>query len=426
MRTQVAGVVLAAGAGSRYGMPKVLASEGRWLRAAVAALHGGGCEEVVVVLGAAIVDVPAPARAVVAHDWADGLSASLRAGISAIELGSADYAVLITVDTPDITAAAVRRVLAAARMSPSGLARAGYGQRPGHPVVVARRHWNQLVDRSVGDEGGRAFLRGRSDVAWVDCSDLATGADIDVNPAVYPAGSGRHDTVKITVIGASGLIGSKVVALLTSQGHEVVGASRDTGADVLTGAGLADALAGANVLVDVVNSPSFEDDPVMNFFTTSATNLAAAARKAGVGHYVALSIVGLDGLPDSGYMRAKVAQEKVITDSGLPYTLVRATQFAEFADGITESLIVGDEVRVPDALIQPIAASQVAAEVARAAVAEPLNDFVNIGGPEKISFEQMARDALARKGDGTKTVVVDPDAKYFGTALEQRSLVTPD
>jgi uncharacterized protein YbjT (DUF2867 family) len=321
----------------------------------------------------------------------------------------------------------VRRVLAAARTSPSGLARAGYGRRPGHPVVVARRHWKELVERSVGDEGGRAFLRDRSDVGWVDCADLATGADIDANPAIYTAGSGRHDPVKITVIGASGLIGTKVVDLLTAQGHEVVGASRDSGADVLTGEGLGEALAGANVLVDVVNSPSFEDDAVMNFFTTSTTNLVAAAKDARVGHYVALSIVGVDGLPDSGYLRAKVAQEKLLTESGLPYTIVRATQFAEFADAITESMVVGDEVRVPDALIQPIAADQVASEVARAAAAaDPLNDFVNIGGPDKISFEQMARDALARKGDDTKSVVVDPNAKYFGTALEQRSLVTPD
>ena len=232
--------------------------------------------------------------------------------------------------------------------------------------------------------------------------------------------------MKITVIGASGLIGTKVTALLASAGHEVVGASRNSGADVLTGEGLGEALADADVLIDVVNSPSFEDDPVMEFFTKSTTNLVTAAKSAGVGHYVALSIVGLDGLPDSGYMRAKVAQEKLITESSLLYTIVRATQFAEFADAITESMIVGDEVHVPDALIQPIAADQVASEVARAAVAEPLNAFVNIGGPEKISFEQMARDALARKGDDTKTVVVDPEVGYFGTALDKRSLVTPD
>ncbi len=136
-------------------------------------------------------------------------------------------------------------------------------------------------------------------------------------------------------------------------------------------------------MIDVLNSPDFSDGPVMNFFTTSTTNLVAAAKKAGVGHYVALSIVGIDGLPESGYLRAKVAQEKIITESGLPYTLVRATQFAEFTDQITDSLVVGDEVHVPDALIQPIKADQVAADVARAAVAAPLNDFVNIGGPEE-------------------------------------------
>ena len=231
--------------------------------------------------------------------------------------------------------------------------------------------------------------------------------------------------MKITVIGASGLIGTKVVDLLTAEGHEVVAASRSSGVDVLTGDGLAAALAAANALVDVTNSPSFDDDPVMEFFTTSTTNLVAAANAAGVGHYVALSIVGVDGLPDSGYMRAKVVQEQIITESGLPYTIVRATQFAEFTDAITDSMTVGDEVRVPDALIQPVAADQVAAEVARAAAAEPLGGIVNIGGPEKISFERMARDVLARRGDD-KTVVVDPEAGYFGTLLAERSLVTPD
>ena len=231
--------------------------------------------------------------------------------------------------------------------------------------------------------------------------------------------------MKITVVGASGLIGTKVVGLLEAEGHDVVAASRSSGVDVLTGDGLADALSGANVLVDLLNSPSFDDDPVMEFFTASATNLVAAARAAGVSHYVALSIVGVDGLPDSGYMRAKVMQENIITESGLPYTMLRATQFAEFTDGITDSMIVGDEVRVPDALIQPIAADEVAATVARAAVAGPLDGVANIGGPDKISFEQMARDVLARRGDD-KSVVIDPKARYFGTQLAERSLVTPD
>jgi len=230
--------------------------------------------------------------------------------------------------------------------------------------------------------------------------------------------------MKITVIGASGLIGAKVVELLRAEGHEVVAAARNTGIDVLTGKGLDEALTASAALVDVTNSPSFEDGPVLEFFTKATTNVVAAARNAGVGQYVVLSIVGVDGLPRSGYMRAKVAQEKLLTESGLPYTIVRATQFAEFTDAITGSMTAGDEVRVPDALIQPIAADQVASEVARAAVSGPVNDVVNIGGPHKISFEQMARESLGRQGDETKTVIVDPDAAYFGTPLQRDSLVT--
>jgi CTP:molybdopterin cytidylyltransferase MocA len=172
-----AGVLLAAGAGTRYGMPKVLAEQGEWLRSGVTALACGGCDDIVVVLGAAIVDVPASARAVIADDWADGLSASLRAGLSAID---ADYAVLLTVDTPDVGADVVRRVLDAARSSPSGLARARYGDRPGHPVVIARRHWLQLLETLSGDEGARPFLGARTDMVAVDCADLASGVDIDV------------------------------------------------------------------------------------------------------------------------------------------------------------------------------------------------------------------------------------------------------
>jgi uncharacterized protein YbjT (DUF2867 family) len=232
--------------------------------------------------------------------------------------------------------------------------------------------------------------------------------------------------MKLTVFGASGLIGTKVVELLTAAGHDTVAASRSTGADVLTGEGLADALAGADVLIDVVNSPSFEDEPVLQFFSTAATNLAAAAKTAGVGHYVVLSIVGVDGLPDSGYMRAKVVQEKTIVDSGIPYSAVRATQFYEFAEGITSALVVGDEGRVPDALIQLIAADDVAAEVARVAVGPPLGGIVNIGGPDKISFAEMASAVVAKRGDNL-TVVVDPQATYFGARLDdEHSLVTGD
>lgn len=174
---RAAGVLLAAGAGSRFGMPKVLAERGGWLRAAVAALSGGGCADVVVVLGAAVVDVPAPARSVLAEDWRLGMGASLRTGLTAA--GDADFAVVLTVDTPDIGADVVARVLTAARTAPSGIARATYGGRPGHPVVIARRHWPALLETLHGDEGARAFLAARTDVMAVDCADLATGADID-------------------------------------------------------------------------------------------------------------------------------------------------------------------------------------------------------------------------------------------------------
>jgi nicotine blue oxidoreductase len=174
----VAGVLLAAGAGSRYGMPKVLAEQGKWLQNAVDALDRGGCGDVVVVLGAAVVDVPTPARAVVTGDWADGISASLRAGLAATD--GAQYVVLHLVDTPDVGADVVARVLAAARSAASGLARATYGGRPGHPVVIERRHVAALTETLHGDEGARVFLAGRSDVLAVECGDLATGVDVDV------------------------------------------------------------------------------------------------------------------------------------------------------------------------------------------------------------------------------------------------------
>lgn len=229
--------------------------------------------------------------------------------------------------------------------------------------------------------------------------------------------------MRVVVIGGTGVLGSKVVEKLRQHHHDAVAASPRTGVNTLTGAGLADALRGADVVVDVTNSPSFDDDPVMEFFTTSTTNLVAAARAGAVGHYVAVSIVGCDQLPESGYLRAKVAQEKLIEESELPYSIVRATQFAEFTDAITASMTVGGEVRVPDALIQPIAAADLAAEVARVAERKPLGGIANVGGPDKISFEQMARDVLARQGQ-TKTVVVDPEVGYFGTPLARNSLVT--
>jgi uncharacterized protein YbjT (DUF2867 family) len=231
--------------------------------------------------------------------------------------------------------------------------------------------------------------------------------------------------MKITVLGATGLIGKDVTASLNEAGHQTVAASRSSGADVLTGEGLAQALDGADVLVDVINSPSFDDEPVMQFFTTATRNLVDAAKSANVGHYVALSIVGCDRLPESGYMRAKVVQERTITESGLPYTIVRATQFHEFGEGITDSLTVGDEVRAPDGPIQPIAADEVAAEVARVAQAVPVNGVVNIGGPEKLRFADLANLVVAHRG-GTTAVIVDPSARYFGTLVSDDSLVTGD
>jgi uncharacterized protein YbjT (DUF2867 family) len=228
--------------------------------------------------------------------------------------------------------------------------------------------------------------------------------------------------MKIVVIGGSGILGSKVVEKLKDHGNDAIPASPRTGVNALTGEGLAEVLTDADVVVDVSNSPSFDDDPVMEFFTKSTTNLLAAAKSAGVGHYVAVSIVGCDELPESGYLRAKVAQEKLIQEATVPYSIVRATQFVEFADAITASLAVGDEIHVPDALIQPIAAQDLADEVARVAEGDPLGGIENIGGPVKISFEQLARESLARQGE-SKTVVVDPHACYFGTPLSTNSLV---
>jgi uncharacterized protein YbjT (DUF2867 family) len=228
--------------------------------------------------------------------------------------------------------------------------------------------------------------------------------------------------MKIVVIGGTGVLGSKVVQKLSDRGHDAVAASPRTGVNALTGEGLPYVLTNANVVVDVSNSPSFDDGPVMEFFTKSTANLLVAAKAAGVGHYVAVSIVGADQLPESGYLRAKVAQEKLITESGMPYSIVRATQFAEFTDAIAATMTVGDEVRVPDALIQPIATDDLADEVARVAAGTPLGGIENIGGPDKITFEQMARDVLARNGQ-TKRVVVDPDVGYFGAPLSKDSLV---
>jgi uncharacterized protein YbjT (DUF2867 family) len=228
--------------------------------------------------------------------------------------------------------------------------------------------------------------------------------------------------MKVVVIGGTGLIGSKIVAAFKEEDDEAIAASPDSGVNTLTGEGLAEVLAGAEVVIDVSNSPLFEDEAVMNFFTTATTNLLAAAKDAGVRHYVALSIVGTDGLPDSGYMRAKVAQEKLIDEGSIPYTIVRATQFYEFAKSIADAATQDGVVRLPHVLFQPIAADDVAAAVTEISQRPPANGVVEIGGPKQFRFDDFIRDALAARGD-SRTVEADPEATYFGTALEEGSLV---
>ncbi|MEI5996079.1 SDR family oxidoreductase [Paraburkholderia bengalensis] len=228
--------------------------------------------------------------------------------------------------------------------------------------------------------------------------------------------------MKIVVIGGTGLIGSKTVAILAGQGHELVAASPRNGVNSITGEGLATAMTGAQVVVDLSNSPSFEDSAVLEFFKTSTSNLLAAEEAAGVGHHVALSIVGIERTPENGYFRAKVAQEQLIEASGIPYTIVRATQFLEFLGGIADSCAVGNEVRVSPGLFQPIAADDVAANMAEAALAAPRNGIVEIAGPERAPFNEIIARYLKHVGD-PREVVRDPAARYFGGLVEEQSLV---
>ena len=228
--------------------------------------------------------------------------------------------------------------------------------------------------------------------------------------------------MKIVVIGGTGLIGSKVVACLIQEDHEAVAASPDSGVNTLTGEGLAEVLAGAEAVIDVSNSPSFEDEAVMEFFTTSTTNLLAAAAEAGVRHYVALSVVGTQRLAESGYFRAKIAQENLIDEASIPYTIVHATQFFEFVKRIADDATDGDTVRLAPVLIQPMAADDVAAAVCEISQRAPADGIVEIAGPEQFRLDELIRDSLKAKGD-PRSVIADPKTRYFGAELHERTLV---
>lgn len=231
--------------------------------------------------------------------------------------------------------------------------------------------------------------------------------------------------MKVVVIGGSGLIGSKVVSKLKNLGHEVLAASPNTGVNTITGEGLSDALKGADKVVDVANSPSFADDDVMNFFKTSGQNLLAAEKEAGVKHHIALSIVGADRLPNSGYLRAKVEQERLIRESKIPYTILHSTQFFEFAGGIVQAATVGDTIHLSSALFQPIASDDVVDAMVDLTLKDPVNGIVEIGGPEKLGMDQFAKIYLYMKQD-KREVIADPNALYFGTVINDRSLVPED
>src|SRR2546426_4618394 len=231
--------------------------------------------------------------------------------------------------------------------------------------------------------------------------------------------------MKIVVMGGSGLIGSKLVTKLREHEHEAVAASPNSGVNTLTGEGLAEALRGASVVVDVSNSPSWEDSAVMKFFETSTRNLLAHEAAAGVGHHVALSVVGTDRLLESGFFRAKLAQEGLIKASSIPYSIVRATQFFEFVKQIADFSTVGNQVRLPPALFQPMAADDVARAMARIAMSSPVNGTVEIGGPEQFRLDELARRDLAARKD-PREVISDPRGSYYGIAVSERTLVPND
>jgi len=231
--------------------------------------------------------------------------------------------------------------------------------------------------------------------------------------------------MKIVVIGGSGLIGSKLVPKLRERGHEALAASPNSGVNSVTGEGLADALKSASVVVDVSNAPSWEDAAVMNFFETSTRNLLSYEAAAGVRHHVALSVVGSERMLESGYFRAKIAQENLIQVSSIPYSIVRATQFFEFVKGIADFSTDGNKVRLPSAFVQPMAADDVASAIARVVMGSPLNRTVELGGPERFRLDELVRQGLAAWND-PRTVVADPHAGYYGIAVSERTLVPGD
>ena len=228
--------------------------------------------------------------------------------------------------------------------------------------------------------------------------------------------------MKIVVVGGTGLIGSKLVNKLCQQGHEAVAAAPNTGVNTVTGEGLAEVLKGASVVVDVSNSPSWEDAAVLKFFEASTRNLRSHEAAAGVRHHVALSVVGTDRLAESGYFRAKIAQEKLIKESSIPYSIVRATQFFEFLKGLADISLIGGKVRLPPVLFQPMAADDVASGVGRVAVSQPVNGIVEIGGPERFRVDELVRRRLASLQD-SREVIADPDARYAGAKLGEKTLV---
>ncbi len=301
----------------------------------------------------------------------------------------------------------------------------------GAPALVCRRAGHAVAIVSFG------IRRGRVAQVWITRSpqklqrwnaavtDPHAGLSELVTGGQERPGTNEGHVMKIVVLGGTGLIGSKVVAMLGEHGHEAVAASPSSGVDSYTGEGLADVFSGAEAVVDVTNSPSFEPTAVLDFFITSTTNILAAERKAGVEHHVALSIVGTDRLPDSGYLRAKLAQERLIEQSPVPYSIVRSTQFFEFVERIAAAATVGAEVRLPLAMIQPIAADDVAAMVARVCIGPPVNGIVEVAGPDRFRLDGLVRRALSARDD-PRAVVIDPDARYFGARLAHDALLPGD